>query len=305
VPTSGRRPSPRPDHMMAGQVCVVTGASSGIGKAASLALARLGATVVLVCRNAERGEAALAEVSAAAVAGKPALEITDLSSMAQVRELAGRLSRRDRIDVLVNNAGLVLGDRRVTPDGFEYTFAVNHLAPFLLTNLLRANLLASAPSRVVTVSSAVHRAARLDLDDLQSERHYSGLRAYANGKLANILFTRELARQLDDSGVTANCLHPGSVKTGFGNEGGTLLKVGLSAILPSLRSPEMGAFTLVYLASSPAVTDVTGGYYVSAARRRPSRAARNEATARRLWQLSAELTGLDGAHGEWGGAGRP
>jgi len=305
VPTSGRRPSPRPDHMMAGQVCVVTGASSGIGKAASLALARLGATVVLVCRNAERGEAALAEVSAAAVAGKPALEITDLSSMAQVRELAGRLSRRDRIDVLVNNAGLVLGDRRVTPDGFEYTFAVNHLAPFLLTNLLRANLLASAPSRVVTVSSAVHRGARLDLDDLQSERHYSGLRAYANGKLANILFTRELARQLDDSGVTANCLHPGSVKTGFGNEGGTLLKVGLSAILPSLRSPEMGAFTLVYLASSPAVTDVTGGYYVSAARRRPSRAARNEATARRLWQLSAELTGLDGAHGEWGGAGRP
>ena len=305
MPTSGRRPSPRPDHMMAGQVCVVTGASSGIGKAASLALARLGATVVLVCRNAERGEAALAEVSAAAVAGKPALEITDLSSMAQVRELAGRLSRRDRIDVVVNNAGLVLGDRRVTPDGFEYTFAVNHLAPFLLTNLLRANLLASAPSRVVTVSSAVHRGARLDLDDLQSERHYSGLRAYANGKLANILFTRELARQLDDSGVTANCLHPGSVKTGFGNEGGTLLKVGLSAILPSLRSPEMGAFTLVYLASSPAVTDVTGGYYVSAARRRPSRAARNEATARRLWQLSAELTGLDGAHGEWGGAGRP
>jgi retinol dehydrogenase-12 len=300
VPTSGRRPAPRPDHLMADQVCVVTGASSGIGKAASLALARLGATVILVCRNAERGAAALAEVSAAAGAGKPALEITDLSSMAQVRELAGRLSRRDRIDVLVNNAGLVLSDRRVTPDGFEYTFAVNHLAPFLLTNLLRANLLASAPSRVVTVSSAGHRGARLGLDDLQSERRYRGLRAYANGKLANILFTRELARRLAGSGVTANCLHPGTVRTGFGHEGGTLLKVGLAAILPALRSPEMGAFTLVYLASSPAVASATGGYYVSAARRRPSRAARNEATAGRLWQLSAELTGLDGRHGESG-----
>jgi retinol dehydrogenase 12 len=293
VPDSGSRPAPRPDHLMAGQVCVVTGANSGIGKAASLALARLGATVILVCRDAGRGAAALAEVSAAAVAGTPALEIADLSSMAQVRDLAGRLSGRDRIDVLINNAGLVLGDRRVTPDGFEYSFAVNHLAPFLLTNLLRAQLLASAPARVVTVSSAVHRGARLDLDDLQLERHFSGLRAYANGKLANILFTRELARQLADSGVTANCLHPGSVRTGFGNEGGTVLKVGLSAILPSLSSPEMGAFTLVYLASSPAVAGATGGYYVSAARRRPSRAARNETTARRLWQLSAELTGLD------------
>jgi retinol dehydrogenase 12 len=290
---SDRRPAPRPDDLMAGKVCVVTGANSGIGKAASLALARLGATVVLICRDAGRGKAALAEVSAAAVAGMPALEITDLSSMAQVRDLAARLAGRDRIDVLVNNAGLVLGDRRVTPDGFEYTFAVNHLAPFLLTNLLRPKLLASAPSRVVTVSSAAHRGARLDLDDLQLERHFGGLRAYANSKLANILFTRQLALRLADSGVTANCLHPGSVRTGFGREGGTLLKAGLTAILPSLGSPEMGAFTLVYLASSPAVANATGGYYVSAARRRPSRAARDETTAVRLWQLSAQLTGLD------------
>ena len=293
MPTSARPPAARPDPIMTGQVCVVTGANSGIGKAASLALARLGATVVLVCRNADRGQAALREASAAAVAGAPVLEVADLSSMAQVRDLAGRLSGRDRIDVLVNNAGLVLGDRRVTPDGFEYTFAVNHLAPFLLTNLVRPQLLRSAPSRVVTVSSAAHRGARLDLDDLQLEHHFSGLRAYANGKLANILFTRELARQLAGRGVTANCLHPGSVRTGFGNEGGALLKVGLTAILPALSSPEMGAFTLVYLASSPAVAAATGGYYVSAARRRPSRAARNETTARRLWQLSAELTGLD------------
>lgn len=286
---------------MAGRVCVVTGASSGVGKASSLALARLGATVVLVCRDSDRGRDTLAEVSAAAVAGKPKLEIADLSSMEQVRELAGRLASRDRIHVLVNNAGLILADRRVTADGLEYTFAVNHLAPFLLTNLLRSKLLDSAPSRVVTVSSAAHRRARLDLADLQLERNFSGWRAYANGKLANILFTRELARQLAGSGVTANCLHPGLVQTGFGNDGSPLLKAGLTLGMPFLRSPEMGAFTLLYLASAPGVADSTGGYFVSAKRRRPSRAARSEATARRLWQLSAELTGLAAP----GGPGAP
>jgi NAD(P)-dependent dehydrogenase (short-subunit alcohol dehydrogenase family) len=277
---------------MSDRVCVVTGASSGIGKACSLALARLGATVVLVCRDEERGKATLAEVSAAAVAAEPRLEIADLSSMEQVRELAGRLARQDRINVLINDAGLVLADRRVTADRFEYTFAVNHLAPFLLTNLLRPSLLASAPSRVVTVSSAAHRSARLDLADLQLEHSFSGWRAYANGKLANILFTRELARQLAGTGVTANCLHPGTVRTGFGNDGGPLLKAGLAIGMPFLRSPEMGAFTMLYLASAPGVADATGGYYVSARRRRPSRAARSETTARQLWQLSAELTGL-------------
>ena len=286
---------------MAGRVCVVTGASSGIGKAASVALARLGATVVLVCRDSGRGRAALAEVSAAAVAAGPRLEIADLSSMEQVRGLAGRLGRLDRIHVLVNNAGLVLGDRRVTADGLEYTFAVNHLAPFLLTNLLRGKLLDSAPSRVVTVSSAAHRRARLDLAGPQQlqqlDRDFSGWRAYANGKLANILFTRELARQLSGTGVTANCMHPGLVRTGFGSGASPALRTGLTLGMPFMRSPKMGAFTLLYLASAPSVADATGGYYVSARRRRPSRAARSEATARRLWQLSAELTGLDGQQG--------
>src|SRR5713101_1778971 len=188
-----------PELPMSGKVCVITGASSGIGKATSLALARLGADVILVCRDKSRGEAALAEVGAVAAASMRQLELADLSSMQEVRDLAGRL---DRLDVLINNAGLVLADRRVSADGFEYTFAVNHLAPFLLTNLLRETLVASAPGRVITVSSAAHQAARLDLADLQLARSYNGWRAYANSKLANIAFTTELASRLAGTGVT-------------------------------------------------------------------------------------------------------
>jgi NAD(P)-dependent dehydrogenase (short-subunit alcohol dehydrogenase family) len=292
VPESGNPAAARAENAPHGQVCVLTGASSGIGKAAAVALARLGATVVLVCRDKARGEAALAEVGAAASGAEPALELADLSCMEQVRELAGRLSGRDRIDVLANNAGLVLGDRRITPDGFEYTFAVNHLAPFLLTGLLRPKLAGSAPARVVTVSSAAHHSARLDLADPQLQRQYSGWRAYTNSKLANILFTSELARRLAGTGVTANCLHPGTVRSGFGREAGPLLRYGVAIGAPFLRSPESGASTLVYLATSPAVAGATGGYYVSAKLRRPSRAARSDTAARQLWQLSAELTGL-------------
>jgi retinol dehydrogenase 12 len=277
---------------MSGKVCVVTGANSGIGKATALALAGSGAEVILVCRDKARGEAALAEVATVAGAGQPRLEIADLSSLQEVRDLAGRLARLDRLDVLINNAGLVLGDRRITADGFEYTFALNHLAPFLLTNLLREKLLASAPARVITVSSGAHKSARFDLADLQLEQHYSGWRAYCNSKLANILFTTELASRLTGTGVTANCLHPGLVNTGFGREGSRLLRVGLDLGRRFLVTADLAAGTVVYLASSADVASATGGYYIKCKLDTPSRAAGDMATARRLWEISAELTGL-------------
>jgi NAD(P)-dependent dehydrogenase (short-subunit alcohol dehydrogenase family) len=225
-------------------------------------------------------------------AGPARLEIADLSSLQEVRELAGRLARLDRLDVLINNAGLVLGDRRITADGFEYTFALNHLAPFLLTNLLREKLAASAPARVITVSSGVHSAAKLDLADLQLAAHFNGWRAYSNSKLANILFTTELAGRLAGTGVTANCLHPGVVNTGFGRDGSRMLRFGLDLGRRFLRTPGQGADTVVYLASSPDVEGATGGYYIKRKLSAPSAAAQDQATARRLWEISAELTGL-------------
>jgi NAD(P)-dependent dehydrogenase (short-subunit alcohol dehydrogenase family) len=274
---------------MEGKVCVITGATSGIGKAAAAAVARLGATVVLVGRDRGRTEAAVAEIGSVS-ASPPRAEIADLASLEQVRGLAGRLAGLERIDVLINNAGLVLGERRTTPDGFEHMFAVNHLAPFLLTNLLLPKLTASA--RVVTVTSDAHSAARLDLSDPNLERGWDSWRSYANSKLANILFTRELARRLAGTGVTANCAHPGVVRTGFGRDARPLLKVGLTIARPFLASPGRGADTVVYLASSPDVADQTGGYYVKRQRREPSAAARDDTAARKLWQLSEKLTGL-------------
>src|SRR6266516_3175058 len=276
---------------MDGEVCVVTGATSGIGKATAVALAGLGAQVVLVGRDRDRGAATAAEVAAAG-ASPPRLEIADLASMAQVRALAGRLGALERIDVLVNNAGLMAGRRRVTADGFEEVFAVNHLAPFLLTNLLTGKLTAAASARVITVTSDAHAAARLDLDDPQLARGWESWRAYANSKLANILFTRELARRLEGTGVTANCAHPGMVRTRFGREARLPLRAGVTLARPFMLSPRRGADTIVYLATSPEVAAATGGYYAKRQRREPSAAARDDAAAKRLWQLSEELTGL-------------
>jgi NAD(P)-dependent dehydrogenase (short-subunit alcohol dehydrogenase family) len=280
---------------MDGRTCVITGASSGIGRAASVALAGLGATVVLVCRDRGRGESAMAEVAAAATGGKPVLELADLASLEQVRGLADRLGELPRVDVLVNNAGVVLGTRQLTVDGLEHTIALNHLVPFLLTNLLLGKLQASAPARVVTVTSVAHRGARLELDDLQLERRYLPMLAYANSKLANILFTSELAARLDGTGVTANCVHPGTVRTGFGRSGSGSLRLGMGIARPFLRSAQAGARTVVYLASSPDVAGQSGGYYVSCKRRTPAAAARDAQTARRLWDISARLTSLEAA----------
>ncbi len=287
---SAERSTPLRYHAsMHGKVCVITGATSGIGKAAATALARQGAQVVLVGRDRARAEAVAAEIGSPGPAG-PGVEIADLASMEQVRALAGRLQALERIDVLINNAGLVVNERRVTPDGFEHVFAVNHLAPFLLTNLLLPKL--TAPARVVTVTSDAHTAASLDLDNPNLEHGWNSWRSYANSKLANILFTRELGRRLDGTGVTANCAHPGVVRSGFGREGRPFLRFGLVLARPFLLSPERGADTIVYLASSPDVAGETGGYYVKRERREPSAAARDDATARKLWEISEEMTGL-------------
>jgi retinol dehydrogenase 12 len=248
--------------------------------------------VILVGRDPGRTEAAAAAVAAEG-APPPKVEIADLASMDQVRAVAGRLGETlDRIDVLINNAGLVLNERQVTPDGYEHVFAVNHLAPFLLTNLLRPKLTGSAPARVVTVSSDAHTAARLDLDDPNLEHDWSSWRSYSNSKLANILFTRELARRLDGTGVTANCMHPGVVRTGFGRDARPLMRIGISIARPFMLSPERGADTIVYLASSPDVAAAAGGYYVKRQLREPSSAARDDGLARRLWEISERLTGL-------------
>jgi len=281
---------------MDGRACVITGATSGIGRAAALELAALGARVVIVARDPARGAAARDEIEAATGRRDVELEIADLRSQAQIRALAGRLlATLPEIHVLINNAGLALGERRLTEDGIEETFAVNHLAPFLLTNLLLDRLRGSAPARVVTVASAAHRAAAIPFDDLNGERGFSGWRAYGWTKLANILFSTELARRLDGSGVTANCLHPGVVATGFAREGPFLVREFqryLGRLL--LLDPKRGADTLVWLASSPEVAGSSGGYYVKRRPVQPSRAARDAAAARRLWLLSERLTGLSG-----------
>ena len=275
---------------MHGKVCVVTGASSGIGRVTALGLAERGATVVLVCRNEEWGAPVLEEIERRGGIGTATLLVADLSSQRQVRAVAAAfLERFDRVHVLINNAGIAgWGTRLVTEDGLETTFAVNHLAPFLLTGLLLDQLKASAPARVITVSSAAHKNFALDFDDLQGERRYSGFGAYSRSKLANILFTRELSRRLEGTGVTANCLHPGVVATGIFRDLPRWLRVVFTS--PLVLSPEKGADTLLYLATAPEVAELSGLYFV---RRKPARTSRiscDPAVARRLWEASEALT---------------
>ena len=272
---------------MKGKVVVVTGASSGIGAAAAAELAELGATVVPVGRNRQRLERV-----AARVGGEPLQ--ADFASLAAVRELAGELlERHAHIDVLVNNAGLVTGRRELTEDGYEKTFAVNHLAPFLLTNLLLERLRASAPARVVTTSSGAHGGGRLDFDDLQGERSWSMMRAYGTSKLANILFTRGLAMRVDAAEVTANCLHPGVVNTKLGRGAGPLAGLVWTLGRPFFGSPRRAASTIVYLASSEEGGEVTGGYYENSRPAGTSAAAADSELADRLWRESERLVGLE------------
>ncbi len=283
---------------MQGKTVVVTGANSGIGFETAAALASMGARVLVTARNADKGRAAVAAITQQLHGeGQVQLVVFDLADLSSVRRGAAEiLEQAPRLDVLVNNAGLVLSERAETVDGFEATFATNHLGPFLLTNLLLERLQASSPSRVVNVASTAHTAARkgIPFDDLQSTKHYRGMRVYGQSKLANMLFTLELARREKGHGVTANSLHPGTVRTGYGAGGDArgFLAFGIKIASPFFLSPAKGARTSVYLASSPEVEGVSGEYFVKCTPRRPRQWALDSDAARQLWQVSEELVGL-------------
>jgi retinol dehydrogenase 14 len=281
-------------RLMAGKSVLITGGTRGIGKATALGLAALGARVGITGRDRARTEAAAADIRAAP--GSPAVDAfaADMSVQAGVRRLAAQvLDTHPRLDVLVNNAGGFWAHRHVTADGLERTFALNHLAPFLLTSLLLGRLTASAPARIVTVSSGAHAQGRLDFDDLQGERAYSGQRAYSQSKLANVMFTHELARRLDGTGVTATAAHPGVAATSFGAEDPAAhLGIMIRVARPFMKTPAQGALTPIYLASSPEVEGVTGQYFANRRPKTSSKASHDTAAAARLWQVSAGLAGL-------------
>jgi NAD(P)-dependent dehydrogenase (short-subunit alcohol dehydrogenase family) len=278
---------------MAGRTVLVTGGTGGIGRATAMGLATMGAHLGITGRDRERTEGTAREIRAAG-GGQVDVFVADLSYQEEVRRLAGEvLATYPRIDVLVNNVGGYWNTRHVTPDGLEHTFALNHLAPFLLTSLLLERLKRSAPARVVTVSSNAHTTGEIDFDDLQGEQTYSGSRAYSQSKLANVLFTYELARRLQPSAVTANALHPGVVNTSFGAEDpGSLQRLIIPLARPFMKAPERGAATSIHLASSPDLEQVTGRYFANSKPRRSSRRSYDEATSARLWELSTDLVGL-------------
>lgn len=275
---------------MRGKTVVITGASSGIGLETARALVATGATLALVVRSRERGEAAIASIRAGTPDARIELVLADLYSLAEVRRAAAELrAKHPRIDVLVNNAGLIHRTRELTVDGFEKTFALNHLAPFLLTYELR-NVIAG---RVVTVASEAHRYARFAWDDLATMRSWKGeMGVYGASKLCNIWFAREAAGRFAARSVTSNSLHPGVVATNFGQSGSWLLKYGTRIVRPFLLSAAQGARTSVYLASAAEVLDVTGTYFAKCRPKVPSERARDDAEARRLWALSEELCGI-------------
>jgi retinol dehydrogenase-14 len=277
---------------MTGKTVLVTGGTGGIGLATAAGLAGLGARVGIVGRDTARCEAGAKRLRSSG--GQVDAFVADMSAQDEVRRLADEvLAAYPRLDVLVNNVGGYWATRHTTADGLERTFAVNHLAPFLLTNLLLDRLRTSAPARVVTVSSGAQAMGRIDFEDLQGERDYSGQRAYNQSKLANVMFTYELARRLTGSGVTANALHPGVVRTDFGREDSKgWMRLMLPVIRPFMKSPEHGAATSIYLASSAEVAGVTGQYFANSKPKTSSKASQDTAAAARLWDVSAQLVGL-------------
>lgn len=276
---------------MNGKICLITGGNSGIGKETAVGLAKMGATVVIVCRDENRGKAALREIEERSGNNSINLMIADLSSKKNIHKLVDDFkSMYKQLHVLINNAGVFLSKRTLTEDGIEATFAINHLAPFLLTNLLLDVLKSSTPSRIVTVSSVAHTKAHIDFNDLQGERNYSGIRAYSKSKLANVLFTYELSRRLGGTAVTANCLHPGAVATNLVKSG--VYGLAWKMMSPFMLSSEKGAETCIYLASSPDVENVSGKYFVKKKAVKSSGESYDESIARRLWEISADLLNI-------------
>ena len=279
---------------MAGRTVLITGGTAGIGKATAVGLAALGARLGITGRDPRRAEVAAADIRSAT--GNPKVDAfgADMSSQAEVRRLAAEvLDQYPRLDVLINNVGGFWASRHVTADGLEHTFALNHLAPFLLTSLLLDRLKASAPARVITVSSGAQSLGRIDFDDLMGEATYSGQRAYNQSKLANVMFTYELAKRLEGTGVTATVLHPGVTSTGFGREDTARGWGPLIALMrPFMKKPEQGAETSIYLASSHAAEGVTGRYFVNSTPKKSHKASYDASTTARLWRVSADLVGV-------------
>jgi NAD(P)-dependent dehydrogenase (short-subunit alcohol dehydrogenase family) len=278
---------------MKDKICLVTGANAGIGKVTALELAKMGATVVIVCRDKNRGEEALKEIKEQSKNDNVELLLADLSSQKDIHKLAAEFkSKYNRLDVLVNNAGVIFGERRITVDGIENTFALNHLGYFLLANLLLDVLKASSPARIINVSSEGHRMGNLKYDDLNREKGYNSLQVYGQTKLDNIIFTNELARRLEGTGVTVNSLHPGGVATNFGSGNNTFFGFLVKLARPFLITAEKGAQTTVYLASSPKVEGITGKYFVRKKIAKPSKISQDLEAGKRLWEISEKMTSL-------------
>ena len=282
------------ETLIKGKTAIVTVGSNGIGLVTARALAGMGAQVTIISRNAEKC-AAVTEAIKAEVGNPVEFIAADLSTLAGIMQAAATFKQRHtHLHVLVNNAGAMFTHRQLTPDGYEMTFALNHLNYFLLTNLLLDVLKASAPARIVNVSSGAHLRASLDFDNLQAEKHFASMQAYGQSKLANILFTYELGRRLEGSGVTANALHPGFIATGFARNNGPLYNFGMKIIGMFIRKPEQGAQTSIYLASSPEVEGVSGKYFIDCKPVDSSPMSYNKALAEKLWQVSLELTSKGG-----------
>jgi NAD(P)-dependent dehydrogenase (short-subunit alcohol dehydrogenase family) len=280
---------------MQGKVVVITGATSGIGEVAARRLAAMGARIVLVARDKTRGEATRARLRSENTTLAHSIYYGDLSRISEMKRLAAEIAAAEpRIDVLINNAGAMFGARQMTEDQLERTFAINHMAYFVFTQGLRERLLASAPARIVNTASDAHRGCKLDFDDLQSLKGFSGFKVYGRSKLCNILFTRELSRRWSGKGVTVNCLHPGFVATRFGDGSGGLLSRAVRLAKTFAISPEKGAGTIVYLASSSDVASVSGEYFHKCRPATPTKEARDDAAAHRLWMESARLAEIEG-----------